>query len=172
MARFVLYFARGYSMLHALRRHSFPIPRKKDRIMKKNLVYGTVLIVVAAVALACAAQGSFAQEDEIPGPSELMQKKLLHANGILEGLTLNDYEMIEQEAEHLSMISLEAHWRTDLPPSYAQYNSDFQWAVGGLIEAAELKNLEGATLKYTQVVMSCVECHSAVRGRGQVASRR
>lgn len=138
--------------------------------MKKSLVYGSLLVVVAAVALACAAQGSFAQEDELPGPSELMRKKLVHANGILEGLTLNDFEMIEREAEQLSLISLEAHWRTDLPPSYAQYNSDFQWAVGGLIESAELQNLAGATLKYTQVVMSCVECHSAVRGRAQVAS--
>lgn len=141
----------------------------KGSPMKRSLLYASLLTVVAAVALACAVQGSFAQEGEVPEARRMMYRKLGHANGILEGLTTNDFEKVEEEARELSLISLEAHWRTDLPPSYAQYNADFQWAVGGLIQSAELRNLEGATLKYTQVVMSCVECHSAVRGRDQVA---
>jgi hypothetical protein len=99
----------------------------------------------------------------------MMFSKLEHANGVLTGLTRNDFDRIREEAQALSLISLEAHWRTDLPLSYAQYNSDFQWAVGGLIQMAEQKNLLGATLKYNQVVVSCVECHAVVRGQEQLA---
>lgn len=137
--------------------------------MKRSLLYASILSLVAAVALAFVVEGSFAQEGEVPEARRMMYRKLGHANGILEGLTVNDFDKIREEAQDLSLISLEAHWRTDLPPSYAQYNADFQWAVGGLIQSAEMKNIEAATLKYTQVVMSCVECHTAVRGRAEVA---
>jgi hypothetical protein len=143
-------------------------------MVNRKIVCGSVLALSASAVMFMLSGGSFAQKSDavegVPEPSELMRHKLIHANGILEGLTVNDFTMIEEEAEALSMISLEAHWRTDLPPSYGRYNSDFQWAVGGLIETARLQNLEGSTLKYAQIVMSCVECHSAVRGRGQVAS--
>jgi hypothetical protein len=137
--------------------------------MKKSVIYASLLAVAATAALVFTVEETSAQQGEVPEARRMMYRKLGHANGVLEGLTVNDFEKIQEEAQELSLISLEAHWRTDLPPSYAQYNADFQWAVGGLIQAAEMKNLEGATLKYAQVVMSCVECHTAVRGRAQVA---
>lgn len=137
--------------------------------MKKSTIYISLCTLAAAAGLVFAAGNLRAQDEVSAKPRELMMRKLEHADGILAGLTMNDFDRIREEAQALSLISLEAHWRTDLPLSYGQYNSDFQWAVGGLIQMAEHKNIEGATLKYTQVVMSCVECHTAVRGTGQVA---
>jgi hypothetical protein len=140
--------------------------------MKKSLVLASLGILGAAGAFFLAATGSVAQEEQGESPQMMMFSKLEHANGVLTGLTRNDFERVSEEAQGLSLISLEAHWRSDLPLSYAQYNSDFQWAVGGLIQMAEEKNLLGATLKYNQVVVSCVECHAVVRGQEQVASLR
>jgi hypothetical protein len=137
--------------------------------MKKSLIWASLAMVGAAGALFLSATGSVAQDPGIESPRSMMYEKLDHANGVLRGLTQNDFDAIGKEAQALSLISLEAHWRNDLPPSYAQYNSDFQWAIGGLIQMAEQKNLQGATLKYTQVVVSCVECHSVVRGQEEMA---
>jgi hypothetical protein len=137
--------------------------------MRKSLLWVSLGVLGVVGAFFLAATGSVAQEHESETPQMMMFSKLEHANGVLTGLTRNDFDRIREEAQALSLISLEAHWRTDLPLSYAQYNSDFQWAVGGLIQMAEQKNLLGATLKYNQVVVSCVECHAVVRGQEQLA---
>jgi hypothetical protein len=41
----------------------------------------------------------------------------------------------------------------------------FGSANGALVRAAEDKNLDGATLAYTQLAISCVQCHKIVRGK-------
>ena len=49
-------------------------------------------------------------------------------------------------------------------PRYGQLSSEFRWNAEKVAQMGDAKNLDGATLSYVQVVMSCVECHKLVRG--------
>ncbi len=40
---------------------------------------------------------------------------------------------------------------------------DFEFANKALVHASREKNLDGATLAYVQLTLSCVNCHKVVR---------
>ena len=44
---------------------------------------------------------------------------------------------------------------------------DFEYANKALALAAREKNLDGATIAYIQLTVSCVQCHKLVRGNGK-----
>ncbi|MBI1783661.1 hypothetical protein HYR69_00830 [Candidatus Sumerlaeota bacterium] len=102
--------------------------------------------------------------------SDLMKKKLQHAQALLEGLAKEDYAKIRDNAKELTSISLDALYTKKHSPQYNQLSSEFRYATEKVVKMAEEKNLDGATLSYMQVVMSCVECHKLVRGQEETAS--
>ena len=102
--------------------------------------------------------------------SDLMQKKLRHAQALLEGLAKEDFAKIKENANELTAISLDALYSKKHPPQYNQLSSEFRYATEKVAKMAEEKNLDGATLNYMRVVMSCVECHKLVRGQEETAS--
>lgn len=142
----------------------------KEGIMKQPKIWATIL---AVAVLAAASYGAMAKvEPDAEGEEDIearMQQKLEYAQGILEALALGDLGKVEELGNQLDLVTLQGQWLQTNPPNYAQHNADFHWAVNGLVEMAENGNLEGATLKYNQVVASCVSCHKAVRGAAQVA---
>ncbi len=103
------------------------------------------------------------------GHDALMLKKLQHAQNILEGLALEDFDKIKTGGKELLIISQEAQWRKIQTPKYNQLSVEFRSAVDKLVAMAEAKNLDGSTLQFMQVTMSCVECHKLVRDSQKVA---
>src|SRR6202035_2186715 len=76
--------------------------------MMKNLCRALVVLVLAAGAFVPAGRG-----DDVDKPSktaELMKKKLKHSQGILEGIALNDFDKIADNADQLIAISQQAEW--------------------------------------------------------------
>ncbi len=104
-----------------------------------------------------------AEPRAVDDTKSLMWKKLTQAQGLLTALALEDYDQIRSGAEELSLISLETLWTERRSPRFSQLASEFRWSAERVRRMAEEKNLEGATLGYTQMVMSCVECHKIVR---------
>lgn len=100
-----------------------------------------------------------------------MRDKLELSQRILEGVALEDYDLIVSKATRLSAMSKEARWQAFQNPDYERYSVEFRRHVDALAKAARDKNLDGATLAYVRVTMSCVECHKLVRGK-LVASLR
>jgi cytochrome c556 len=96
---------------------------------------------------------------------EFMRDKLELSQKLLEGLTVENYEVIASSAQRLSAMSQEATWQVFENPDYVQYSVDFRKHVNALRRAALKKDLDGATLAYVRVTMSCVDCHKYVRGR-------
>ena len=92
-----------------------------------------------------------------------MQVKLTHSQAVLEGLTTEDYGQIAKHPQALSLLSMEASWNVLQSPQYAQRSADFRRAVNAMTQAAEKKNLDGATLAFVEVTLKCVECHKYVR---------
>jgi|YNPBryunderm2012_1023409.scaffolds.fasta_scaffold24668_3 hypothetical protein len=134
--------------------------------------------VVAFASLSIGMRGFITQASADPPPSridkpelprlptgrELMQKKLKHAQEILEGLSLEDFRKIQNAADELTRISragefLNAHKSVD----YQIQTKLFQRTVETLSLRAQQKNLDGVMLAYLDMSMNCVKCHKVTR---------
>lgn len=108
-------------------------------------------------------------------PDPLMVAKLKEAQTLLEGLALNDPAKVQRSAEELLRISKEAQFRKALNTAkYELHANSFQRSAEAVIEKAKAKNIDGATLAYLDMTMTCVRCHQHTReeGIGQLPSIR
>ena len=94
-----------------------------------------------------------------------MREKLDHAQSVLEGITLENFDLIAGNAAKLAALSQEAGWHASDTPEYAQHSAIFRRNVEALKRAARERNLDGATLAYTKMTFNCVECHKYLRNR-------
>jgi hypothetical protein len=92
-----------------------------------------------------------------------MRKKLEASQHLLEGLAVEDFDMIATGARQLKTTSAAAEFIVVNDPMYAQQADEFRRIVDKLEKAAKEKRLDGATLGYVDMTMSCVECHKYVR---------
>ena len=123
-----------------------------------------VAILLAGLLAGGLAVG-LAQNKKSRATKEFMRDKLELAQGILEGLSVENYDLIVSRSQKLSAMSQQADWKVFENPDYEQQSIAFRRNVDALTKAAKNKNLDGATLAYVRVTMSCVECHKYVRGR-------
>jgi hypothetical protein len=95
--------------------------------------------------------------------AEMMRKKLEHAQKVLEGVALGDFDVIGKNAKALRQISERAEWRVFPTPAYLLHSNEFQRAADRLAQDAADKNLDGAALSYVGLTLTCVKCHKYVR---------
>jgi hypothetical protein len=106
---------------------------------------------------------TLASKSEEPKPHEDdMQKKLEYARNILDGLVMEDFDKINQSAKALNELG-KRKWLENESAAYRTQNQVFWFTTGTLIMAAEAKNIDGATLSYTQMTHNCVNCHKLIR---------
>jgi cytochrome c556 len=127
------------------------------KILRRSLV---VLLVLAGV---CASVGRGDDLDKPSKTAELMRKKLKHSQGVLEGIALNDFDKIADNADHLITISQQAEWVVVKTPQYEMFSNQFRRSAQSLVKNAKTKNLDGAALDYVELTMTCVKCHKYVR---------
>ena len=116
-------------------------------------------ISVALVAAALA---------EEPGPkpdavADFMRAKLGHSQHVLEGLALEDFDLIARGAQELALASQASSWQVLQTEEYARQSSEFRRSCDTLRNAAKAGNLDGAALAWMEVTMKCVQCHKYVR---------
>ncbi|MGE0759901.1 MAG: hypothetical protein AB7F89_00485 [Pirellulaceae bacterium] len=121
--------------------------------------------VGAAVLIVCVA-GTWvvrAQQEPAPPANLFMVAKLDHAKKVLEGLTMEKFDVIARHAQAMALLSQEQAWRVIQTEEYLQRSVEFRRSIDMLTEAAKKKNLDGATLAYVDATMKCIECHKYVR---------
>ena len=128
--------------------------------MRTKFVVVTLLALLAAGVIM-----SSAQNKKSRATKEFMRDKLELTQGILEGLAVENFDLILSRSQRLSAMSQEVGWKVFENPDYEQQSIAFRRNVDALTKAAKNKNLDAATLAYVRVTMSCVECHKYVRGR-------
>jgi hypothetical protein len=128
--------------------------------MRTKFVVVTLLALLAAGVIM-----SSAQNKKSRATKEFMRDKLELTQGILEGLAVENFDLILSRSQRLSAMSQEVGWKVFENPDYEQQSIAFRRNVDALTKAAKNKNLDGATLAYVRATMSCVECHKYVRGR-------
>ena len=95
---------------------------------------------------------------------DVMKFKLHHAQRVLEGITMENYEVIAENAKQLKTLSQQADWQIRQTPEYQRFTADFVRTVDSLLKAAEKKNVDAATVAYFQMTVSCTTCHKYLRG--------
>jgi cytochrome c556 len=117
------------------------------------------------IATAAAAAG---QEQKTPQatesqPSVWMRKKLDFSRNILAGLASEDFDKVVANAQAMQgMTKFESFIRGKMP-EYRTQLEVFQDANEQIIEQAQKDNVEGAALAFTQLTISCVNCHKRLR---------
>lgn len=104
-----------------------------------------------------------ALQQEHAAQRAFMRQKLLYSQGIMEGLTLEKFELISKNAIKLRNMTQTNFWARNKQPEYLAHTTNYYKEVDGLYMAAVDKNLEAATEAYMKVARSCVECHRLVR---------
>jgi hypothetical protein len=92
-----------------------------------------------------------------------MQRKLGSAQALIKGLALDDFKLIESEAQQLQLLSLDAGWNVIQTEEYARISGEFREAAKKIRKAGNEKNLDAAGLGYFQLTMTCIDCHRHVR---------
>jgi hypothetical protein len=132
-----------------------------------------LLIAALAISVICThgdhaqAQRPEARGDKAENPQEKaslwMKHKLVASQKILEGMTRGDFVLIENSAQGMRVMGYLEGWaRADIP-GYKDQLRAFEHANGAIVRHARDESLDGVTLAYTQLAISCVQCHKLVR---------
>lgn len=98
-----------------------------------------------------------------PDPSVWMKQKLTYSSRILEGLAKGDLDLVNQSATAMRGLNKVEYFVRREPASYRTQLNVFQFSVDELIRTSRENNLDGATMAFTQMTISCVNCHKQLR---------
>jgi len=124
-----------------------------------------MMLLAAVSVLLLTAPGSRADKPAKDDPKRdpLMAEKLKYSQSLLEGLAVNDFEKIEKSAQELMRISKAAEWAVLKTPTYEVHTNNFRRSAEEIIKKAKAKNLDGATLAYVDMTVTCIRCHQHCR---------
>jgi hypothetical protein len=94
---------------------------------------------------------------------EFMRLKLGYSQGILEGITLEKYDLVVSNATLLRNMNLTNAFLALRNPYYLDNMTNFQARVDNLIKAGKDKDLGAATDAYSLTVGACINCHKLFR---------
>lgn len=102
----------------------------------------------------------------LPSEAQVMQAKLRHAQALMAALAKEDYKNLEEHASALVAITKATEFlRAYKSEEYEFQTRAFQKSAETLAEKARGKNLDGATLAFLDMNISCVGCHNHFRGK-------
>ena len=121
------------------------------------------LITIVALFVAVSAHAQLKPLPARLDTEALMKTKLASAQKVLGGIATEDFKTIQREATKLHEYSRAQAWMADRSPEYNQLTKDFRRQANALVKAAREKNVDGATVAYFQMTVSCVNCHKLMR---------
>lgn len=113
-------------------------------------------------AFADSPAGSHIETDSKP-TSFWMQKKMEYAQSILRGLASADFASISESAKQMRVLNRVEGFIRKRNPDYRTQLLTFERTCEQLVRQAKDENLEGVTLAFNQLTVSCVRCHQTLR---------
>jgi len=104
-----------------------------------------------------------AADDTVQPTTIWMKKKLDYAQQILGGIAEADYDRIAKNAASMKALGRIEGFVRGRTPGYRTQLQIFQDATDELLRQAEKENVDGAALAFTQLTISCVNCHKQLR---------
>ena len=126
--------------------------------MRRQLLGVTVVLSVSLLT----GHDSSAQS---PNFRSIMRDKLTNTQQLLEGVVTANFTIVDKSADRLAQISYTevASWQSKAEPEYLKQASAFVKAVQGIRKASADRNSGAVADEYSNLVNSCVSCHSYVR---------
>jgi len=120
-----------------------------------------IVVCVAFSGWLASAQKPAEQE---PEANFWMKKKLEFSQHILAGLATADFDQISKSAKSMNKLSQIERWtRRTNAEEYRTQLQFFRFANDDLVRQAEKKNIEGVSLAFSQLTLTCVNCHKVIR---------
>lgn len=133
----------------------------------RSCIFVVTLLVVNGVFVFTRAH---AQERQVTKPSDLtsnqvlMRDKLKQMDRVLEGITLDKFDQVEDAAKTLRMISKATSWHVSDPTlRYNLLSKNFQEVAVDLERHAKEHNADAATLDLVSMNVTCAQCHQHMR---------
>jgi hypothetical protein len=92
-----------------------------------------------------------------------MINKLETSQKLLGAIAVSDFKKIVEQCDQLLVIANQAEWVAYKTPRYELHSNEFRRAAETIAQKAKQKNIDGVTLAYMDLTMSCVRCHQYVR---------
>ena len=132
------------------------------------------LSLVAAVVVALAAGHAPSDDKKAEPPpvkrldpkspqGKLMAEKLRQAQLLLDGLATADFAKISKSADELLIISKAAEFHARKTRQYELHTLAFRRSLEEIVQKSKDKNLDGATLGYVDMTLTCIRCHKYTR---------
>lgn len=102
-------------------------------------------------------------EDEDREMSVWMDRKLKHSQAILRSLAMGDMKDVQYNAARLKLLNRVEGFVRRRNPDYRAHLQTFARISTRLERQAEKGNIEGVTLAFNQLTISCVDCHQMLR---------
>ena len=121
---------------------------------------------VAATTTLLIGLGTAQEKPKVVDPLKkptVMQRKLTHAQKVLEGLALEDFDKIRIGTDGLIECYKDASWRINDTDKYLLFSNDFLRRVENLQTAAKDKKIDAVALAYVDMTLTCVKCHQYLR---------
>ena len=127
-------------------------------------VMAMICFAVATFAAVMIAQGDDKQPTEKNEPvSFWMKKKLEYSQNILAGIANADFDKIVANAESMRRLSRIEGFVRGQTPGYRTQLQIFEESADEIARQAKKDNVDGAALAFTQLTISCVNCHKHLR---------
>ena len=92
-----------------------------------------------------------------------MEKKLEYSQDILRALASGELDDVAEKAEQMRLLAKVEGWIRNRKPGYRAQFQAFEFANAEILRNARAGNLDGATIGFQQLTISCVSCHKILR---------
>ncbi len=103
------------------------------------------------------------QETQQDNTTPFMRAKLNGSKRVLEGIVSENFDLIEQGANQMKLISEAVKWPKSEDAIYQHHGQEFRDQCDRLSERAKAKDLQGAHYAYLHLTTNCFNCHNHVR---------
>lgn len=137
--------------------------------VRSGLVLLMMISAVIAALKLSEVQTSAAVQVEIAAPPDkktmekFMTRKLAAAQRALEGVARDDHALIQKATAEMIELSRQAAWEQMASYRFVQDTTDFVAAAEFLSRMADAKDVEGTSLGFMRLTMTCTNCHNHVR---------
>ncbi len=92
-----------------------------------------------------------------------MKAKLEYSTAILRGMAMGDLEAVKANAKQMQVLNRVEGFVRRRNPEYARQVDNFERVTKDLVRQAEIGNIDGIALEFSQLTLSCVRCHQVLR---------
>jgi hypothetical protein len=136
------------------------LPKMEGPAMKRAIPLIAALVVIGLCVRAAPTAPPEPQQTKV---QKTMVEKLKSSQSLLAGIATADFTKITLSTEELIRLSRTEEWQVIKTPRYELHSNEFRRAAEVILQKAKAKNIDGVTLSYFELTMSCVRCHSYVR---------